>query len=133
LTPTKPIKQGRLSLALELPKDMPPLKVIEEFGRRRERRIKPLIVPTGPCKENILKGAEVDLWQFPTPLMHFGDGGRYIGTWHITVTRDREDGWVNWGIYRHMIHDRNTMSILSFPPQHGCIIANTKNETSPCR
>ena len=80
LTPTRPVKQGRLSLALELPKDTPPREVIEEFGRRLERRIKPKIVPTGPCKENIVKGEAVDLWQFPTPLMHGGDGGRYIGT-----------------------------------------------------
>ncbi|MBI5828593.1 MAG: UbiD family decarboxylase, partial [Chloroflexi bacterium] len=29
LTPTRPVKQGRLSLALDLPKDTPPLKVIE--------------------------------------------------------------------------------------------------------
>lgn len=119
LTPTRPVKQGRLSLALDLPKDTPPLKVIEEFGRRMERRIKPQIVATGPCKENIVKGDDVNLWQFPTPLMHAGDGGRYIGTWHLTVTRDPDNGWANWGIYRHMIHDRNTMSILSFPPQHG--------------
>lgn len=119
LTASHPIKQSRLSLALELPKDTPPLEVIEAFGRRMERRIKPKIVPTGPCKENILKGEDVNLWQFPTPLMHGGDGGRYIGTWHITVTRDPDSGWVNWGIYRHMIHDRNTMSMLSFPPQHG--------------
>lgn len=120
LTATQPVKQGRLALALELPKDTPPLELIEEFGRRisKERRLEPRIVSSGPCKENVLQGDEVDLWQFPTPLMHGGDGGRYVGTWHITVTRDPDTGWVNWGIYRHMIHDRKTMSLLAFPPQH---------------
>lgn len=119
LTATKPVAQGRLALALELPIDTPPGALIENFRQRMQSRIKPRIVDSGPCKENVLMGEEVDLWQFPTPLMHGGDGGRYIGTWHITVTQDPDDGWVNWGIYRHMIHDRNTMSILSFLPQHG--------------
>jgi 4-hydroxy-3-polyprenylbenzoate decarboxylase len=119
LTPTRPVRQGRLALALDLPKDMPPLELIAEFGRLMERRIKPVVLPTGPCKQNIRRGPDVDLWQFPTPMMHGGDGGRYLGTWHITVTQDRESGWSNWGIYRHMIHDRNTLSMLAFPPQHG--------------
>jgi len=119
LTPTRPVKQGRLALALELPKDTPPLELIQEYGRRMRRRIKPKLVETGPCKENIVKGDNVNLWQFPTPLMHGGDGGRYIGTWHITITCDPDSNWVNWGIYRHMIHDCHTMSMLSFPPQHG--------------
>ncbi|MFQ5625657.1 MAG: UbiD family decarboxylase [Methyloligellaceae bacterium] len=119
LTASQPVKQARLSLALDLPKDTPPGELIKEFGRRMERRIEPPIVESGPCKEIILRGDEVDLWQFPTPMMHGGDGGRYIGTWHITVSQDPDDGWVNWGIYRHMIHSRNAMSMLSFPPQHG--------------
>ncbi|MCJ7565924.1 MAG: UbiD family decarboxylase [Anaerolineales bacterium] len=119
LTATKPVAQGRLAIALDLPKDTPPSEIIESFRQRMQNRIKPRIVHTGPCKENILIGEDIDLWKYPTPLMHSGDGGRYIGTWHITITQDPEDGWVNWGIYRHMIHDRNTMSVLSFPPQHG--------------
>ncbi len=118
LSPTRPVKQGRLALALDLPKDTPQQGIIEEFGRRLDRRVKPVIVATGPCKENITTGEAVDLLRFPTPFMHAGDGGRYIGTWHTTVTRDPDTGWVNWGMYRHMIHDRKTMSILSFPPQH---------------
>ena len=38
----------------------------------------PRRVPTGPCKENKLLGKDVDLWRLPTPLIHDGDGGRYL-------------------------------------------------------
>jgi len=48
--------------------------------RRSKNRIKPVVVESGPCKENIIKGNEVDLAKFPIPLIHDGDGGRYVGT-----------------------------------------------------
>lgn len=119
LTATKPVKQGRLALGLGLPKDTPPSELIDEFGRRMKDRVAPREVTDGPCKRNVVLGDEVDLLRFPVPLLHAGDGGRYIGTWHLTISEDPDTGWVNWGIYRHMIHSRNSMSILSFPPQHG--------------
>ena len=83
---------------------------------RRENLIKPIVVSTGPCKENIMKGADVDVLKFPIPLIHGGDGGRYIGTWHTVITKDPDSSWVNWGMYRLMVHDRNTLGCL-FPLQ----------------
>jgi len=61
-------------------------------------------------------GEDVDVLKFPIPLIHGGDGGRYIGTWHTVITKDPDSSWVNWGMYRLMVHDRNTLGCL-FPLQ----------------
>jgi 4-hydroxy-3-polyprenylbenzoate decarboxylase len=107
---------ARTALALGLPPDTPVKEIMSSYLERKEKPIKPIVVKEGACKENILLGKEVDLFRFPSPLIHEGDGGRYIGTWHAVITKDPDSSWVNWGMYRLMVHDRNTMGCL-FPLQ----------------
>ncbi|MDP3947969.1 MAG: UbiD family decarboxylase [bacterium] len=97
-------------------------KLLDTFIERSKRPIKPLIVSTGPCKENIIVGDKVDLLSFPTPLIHFGDGGRYLGTWNTGANKDPDSDWVNWGMYRLMVHDRYSTGINVSSHQHGGII-----------
>ncbi|MDP2727224.1 MAG: UbiD family decarboxylase, partial [Dehalococcoidia bacterium] len=52
------------------------------------------------------------------PILHQGDGGRYIGTWHLVATKDPDSDWVNWGMYRLMLHDKTSMGILLSSHQH---------------
>jgi len=73
----------------------------------------------GPVTENIQEGAEVDLLQFPAPLWHEEDGGRYLGTGSLTITRDPGSGWVNVGTYRAMVHDRNKLGLYISRIKHG--------------
>jgi 4-hydroxy-3-polyprenylbenzoate decarboxylase len=110
---------SRFALSMDVPKDIGALELIEAFVQRMDRRIPPELVATGPCKENIVKGDEVNLLEFPVPLLKGPDGGRFIGTWHVNVTKDPETGWVNWGMYRHMVHDERTVGWLAPPVQHG--------------
>ena len=42
-------------------------------------------------------------------MVHEGDGGRYLATWHFVVAKDPETGAVNWGMYRQMVFDEKTM------------------------
>ena len=107
---------GRVALAFGLGPDAGAREIMDVYLKRKERPIKPTIVKRGSCKENILLGKDVDLLKFPIPLIHGGDGGRYIGTWHTVITKDPDSSWVNWGMYRLMVHDRNTMGCL-FPMQ----------------
>ncbi len=116
---TKPNVFGRTCLALGLPKDTPPLQIIDELVRRFSQPIKPVLVESGPCKENIIRGEAVDVLKFPAPFFRELDGGRFIGTWHTDITRDPDSGWVNWGMYRHMIHDKQSIAWLANPGQHG--------------
>ncbi|MEE8397497.1 MAG: UbiD family decarboxylase, partial [Desulfobacterales bacterium] len=82
----------------------------------------------GPCKEILMVGDEVDLYKFPSPLVHDGDGGRYISTFHIIATKDPDSGWVNWGMYRQMIHTKNTLGGLIAPAQHIGMMFRNKYE-----
>ncbi len=83
--------------------------------------VKHVIVDDGPVLENVMMGNEVDLLKFPTPQWHEEDGGRYIGTGCYCVTRDPDDGWLNQGTYRVMLHDRETVGIYMSPGKHGRI------------
>ena len=124
----KPHVFGRVCLALELPVDTPPLEIIAELEKRFTNPIKPVLVDTGPCKENIIKGEAVDVLKFPAPFFRELDGGRFIGTWHTDITRDPDSGWINWGMYRHMVHDGQSIAWLANPGQHGPGIYYRKHE-----
>jgi 4-hydroxy-3-polyprenylbenzoate decarboxylase len=101
-----------------MPEDFSYEQIVEEYNKRSGRVIPPVVSDRGPCKENILLGDDIDLFRFPVPYIHEGDGGRYIGTWHIVITKDPDSGWVNWGMYRLMVIDRKTMACQIRPDQH---------------
>ena len=71
----------------------------------------PEAVSTGPVLENIDAGKDVDLFKFPVPKWHELDGGRYIGTGHVFITKDPETGQVNLGTYRVAAHDKNSAGV----------------------
>jgi len=77
------------------------------------------IVDDGPVLENVLTGDAIDVTKFPSPIWHEKDGGRYIGTGSFNVTRDPDEGWVNCGTYRVMIHDAKTAGFYISPGKHG--------------
>lgn len=109
---------ARLAITLGMKPDSSLQDIMAEYIKRKKSPLKPTMVSWGPCKENIHLGDEVDLEEFPVPLIHQGDGGRYIGTWHTVTTRDPDSDWVNWGMYRIMLHDKRSMGILIAAFQH---------------
>ncbi|MGH7833788.1 MAG: UbiD family decarboxylase [Candidatus Binatia bacterium] len=111
-------RYARLALALEMPAHSTVRQITEEYLKRREKSLPPVQVSTAPCQENVLLGDHVDLYRLPAPMIHAGDGGRYIGTWHTVITKDPESDWVNYGMYRLMVHDRNHLGALIGPIQH---------------
>ena len=119
-----PISKGwnsdfaRVAIALGMDVHSPFETLMDEFIQRMKNPIRPLQVKTGPCKENILRGKDINLFKFPAPYLHEGDGGRYIDTFGVTVTKDPDSSWVNWGVYRHMIHNKSIMGGIVNPFQH---------------
>ncbi|MBI2953473.1 MAG: UbiD family decarboxylase [Chloroflexi bacterium] len=110
---------ARIAISLGLPPDTGPAELVEYFVRGKGLTpIPPRLVETAPCKQNIQLGDEVDLLKFPIPYIHQHDGGRYIGTWDTVVTKDPESDWVNWGLYRLMVHDGRTIGGMVLPTQH---------------
>lgn len=107
---------------------MEPRSDRREFVRDIKRHIsnvnyiKPKVVKDGPVMENVFRGKDVDMLKFPTPKWHELDGGRYIGTGSVDITRDPDEGWVNLGTYRVMIHDRDTLGFYISPGKQGRIM-----------
>jgi 4-hydroxy-3-polyprenylbenzoate decarboxylase len=110
---------ARVALSLGLHPRATGQEMIQALAKARSRKgISPKRVETGSCKENIQLGDDVDLLQFPTPLIHNGDGGRYFNTWGTMVVQSPDKKWTNWSISRMMLLGKNKMTGIVDPHQH---------------
>lgn len=112
------VNQRQLAMMFGLPKDVHHRDIVQVFRQRFKKRIKPVTVKTGPVKENIVKGDDVNIYDFPIPFWNKLDGGRYINTLAGVVTRDPENGIQNVGIYRGMVVDKKRIASTVFASQH---------------
>ncbi len=109
----------RLSMAMHMPLETTLSQMAREWVDRTKELVPPVWVETGPVKENIDKGDDIDLFKFPVPKFYELDGGRYIGTFVSVITKDPDTGWVNLGTYRMQILDKNTCGIQLIKGKHG--------------
>jgi UbiD family decarboxylase len=115
----------RIALALGLPAEASDMEMVKAWREKVKGGVKlvpPVEVKTGPIKENIQVGDEVDLLTLPTPKWHEQDGGRYIGTGTMSIMRDPDTGWVNIGTYRTQLQDKNTVTTWMKQGSHGDVI-----------
>ena len=110
--------QGRTALMLGMPLDSSRGELIRELRARFRNPVAPEVVASGSVKENILRGDDIDLFEFPVPQWHPDDSGRYINTWGGVVTRDPETGQQNVGVYRAVIASRDKINVLLVPAQN---------------
>ncbi|HLG74134.1 MAG TPA: UbiD family decarboxylase [Chloroflexota bacterium] len=87
-----------------------------------QRPIPPQEVETGPVCQNILVGEQVNVLKFPSITWHEKDGGPYIGTECLVITKDPDSDWVNAGTYRAQMQDDKTISVFIEPGKHGDVI-----------
>ena len=116
---------ARIALALGLPADTSGQEIVEALAAAREKPgIPPVVVDreSAPCKENVVTGADVDLFAFPTPLIHGNDGGRYLQIYGMNIVKTPDGSWTNWSINRMMIAGKDTLACLIPGPQHLGII-----------
>ena len=109
---------GRYALALGLPMKSQVKDIIRAYYERIKKPIAPVIVQSGSCKQNKMEGDNIDIEKFPTPKWNQRDGGKFIGTFGCVVTKDPENGWINMGVYRMMIHDSKSTGMFIVPAQH---------------
>ncbi len=116
---------GRLSLTLGLPYCSTTRELLAPLKKRllecepNLAKFAPRVVEHGLVTQNVQKGDQVDLLQFPTPKWSELDGGRYIGTGCALITKDPDTGEINLGTYRVMLHDRNTTALYVSVGKHG--------------
>jgi phenylphosphate carboxylase alpha subunit len=108
----------RVALAFGIPVESSLKDIYAEYEKLEGKLIPPVIVKSGPCKEVIKRGADIDLFDLPAPMLHDGDGGRYLGTWDMAVSHDPETNWVNWGMYRFMVYDARYLTGFPRPTSH---------------
>lgn len=101
-----------MGLAFRMGKDARRRDLIKKFRHAMNNPIEPVVVDSGPVKENIIKGRDINLNQIPVPKWHFLDGGRYINTWCGIVTQDPDTGEFNVGMYRGMITAEDKIGVL---------------------
>jgi UbiD family decarboxylase len=111
----------RMNMTLGFPQGLSRVELSNEFIKAFQEA-KPLpyqFVEDGPVFENIRMEDEVNVLSFPAPLWHEMDGGRYVGTGSLNITQDPDEGWINLGTYRVMVHDEKTVGFYISPGKHG--------------
>src|SRR6476646_1984218 len=108
----------RIAMMLGLPPDTHARELVKIGRSILQSGIPPRVVKGGSCKENVIKGRDVDLNELPTPYWNRLDGGRYLITYAGVVTKDPDTGVMNVGIYRGMVTGRDTIPILMWRAQH---------------
>lgn len=73
-------------------------------------QIKPVMVPTGPVKEKVYKGAEVDLRRLPIARHFEGDAGPYISS-GIVIAKDPDTGVRNMSFHRLQLKAPNKLGV----------------------
>ena len=104
----------RLAMTLGMKPGLSDMDFVQAW-RQQVKKIAPVearMVSSGPLFDNKQKGKDINLLQFPVPRWHELDGGRYIGTDDLVITRDPEEGWVNVGTYRIMVHGPDRVALM---------------------
>ena len=84
--------------------------MVKKYREAMEKPIPPRVVSSGPVKEVVLRGEQVDLYALPQILHHEGDAGAYI-TSAISFAKDPTKEMWNCAYNRLMIQGRDTTSI----------------------
>lgn len=123
-----PYGSRRTAIALGLDPKSPWRKIQDEIEKRLAHPIKPVIVKSAPCKENVITGKDVDIYHLPAPMLADGDGGRYIGTLCIEIIKDPDSDWINWGTYRMMVHNERHIGVYFHRQNQGGVLFYDKFE-----
>ena len=106
--------------------------VIREARKRMASPIQPVRAGTSAVLENVVHGPEINFLKFPVPRWSGQDSGRYIGTWHINVTRDLDTGIRNLGVYRMQVIGPNRATVSAFPRSHLAVhVAKAEQKGKP--
>jgi len=108
----------RVAMMLGLSPDTHPRELVKVGRTILAESIAPKIVKSGPVKENVVTGKDIDLYEFPVPQWNRIDGGRYILTYGGVVTKDPDTNVMNVGVYRGMVAAKDKIPILMWRAQH---------------
>jgi UbiD family decarboxylase len=109
---------GRIGIALGLPPGRP-FREVRRVVRTRLRQPLPAVTVHEPDLERMtFVGDDINLAMLPVPRWSADDVGRYLGTWHVNMTRDPESGAHNLGVYRMQLVGRRTALVSASSGSH---------------
>jgi len=112
------IHRSTIAMALGLEAATSRKELIRELRSRISIPIAATHVQTGPAFENVWTGAQIDLLKLPVPHWNRCDAGRYIGTWHVNISREPTHGTYNLGVYRMQVLGATQATISTSPKSH---------------
>lgn len=111
----------RSALTTDLPIDIGRESFIQACCERlaTSPSIPPVTVSNGPILQNVYKEDDIVFsnFRFRSGTNATGADTSVPATWSSRAIRD--DGWVNVGCYRVMVHDHNTLGMNISPGKHG--------------
>jgi 2,5-furandicarboxylate decarboxylase 1 len=107
------ISRKMLALALDAPEN----KTVEEYVERAEHPLKPRLVKSGPCKENILVGEKASSEILPIVTHAEGDIAPFITAGMVTA-RDPETRYTNVSFNRMQLKGAQKFGVRMMAPQH---------------
>lgn len=115
----------KAAIALGMDPNLDRTQWIQELSKRMATMLRPVEVSTGPCKEVVKMGKEVNLLDFPFTYHAIGDGGRYIFI-SASIIKDPDSSWINTGNYAIEVFSKNRLVIT--PYQHTNFLAIYTNK-----
>jgi UbiD family decarboxylase len=91
--------------------------LVEAARRSFQNPIDPVLVEESTVPGNLVTQG-IDLAILPVPWWSEIDAGRYIGTWHVNISRDPQTGFRNIGVYRMQIIASNQTTVSVSPKSH---------------
>jgi UbiD family decarboxylase len=109
---------GRIGLSLGLGPQQSFRQVKKAVRERLEHPIAPTCGTPTRTERETFAGTDVDLTMLPVPHWSPEDSSRYLGTWHVNLTRDPVSGERNVGVYRMELVDATTALVSASARSH---------------
>jgi UbiD family decarboxylase len=111
----------RYALAVGIDPEMSLSDMVQATRHLVKQRIPPIYVAKdkAPVNEVVWRDKDIDLTKFPAPKFWPADGGAFIGTGGITLTRHPDGGRINVGVYRQQLFEKNRIGLNCVPGRHG--------------
>ena len=107
-----------MAVALGLEPSTSGAELVRVLKDRLSRPLPTIEAKAAPSQAISQTGEQVRLYNLPVPWWSEIDAGRYVGTWHLNITRDPESGKRNAGIYRMQILNENQTTVSVSPRSH---------------
>jgi 4-hydroxy-3-polyprenylbenzoate decarboxylase len=109
---------SRIGIALGLPAGRSFRRIRQVARARLESPIPSTLVSERRNERKTWAGDEVDLTMLPVPRWAPEDAGRYVGTWHLNLTRDPLTRVRNIGVYRMQLLGPRTALVSASRASH---------------